>query len=279
MHAFLLLATLARLAAPIEAQTFQAPVVETRQVVNPANRAPGQAWSQGPTRLFAGMQIDVGILYLRPRFQLGWGQPHYNWLGVEANPIIDTKGVGGYLGARLEWPHVDLRAGGRYQYSLVRTYLARRSSYEQQDTLEPAGGTSQYLSLEAQLTGEVPWGPGMIRFELTGTYITGVPSGLRVFEETRKIVAEPPWLYGGELGYLFNIGSKGRFRVGPVAELIYNPGRRALFVRGGAKASLALWPHWEARATFQPPLYTPDRLGLSGGDSLQIGIRYRWATN
>jgi hypothetical protein len=254
-------------------------VVETSAVVDTAAGEVTQPWSLGATRWFAGAQIDVGVLYLRPRFQVGWGQPHYNWFGIDANPIVDTKGVGGYLGARLAWPYVDVRAGGRYQYAFVRTFLTRQGSYDQQDIFEHAAERSQYLSLEAQLTGEVPWGPGKLRFEVTGTYITGVPNGLRVFEETRKIVAEPPWLYGGELGYLFEIGASGRFHVGPVAEVLYNPGREALVVRGGVKASLRLWPHWEARATFQPPLYSPDRLGLSGGDSFQLGIRYRWATD
>ena len=50
-------------------------------------------------------------------------------------------------------------------------------------------------------------------------------------------------------------------------------------VNMGIKSSLKLWSRWEARATFQPPILSPDSLGLKGGDSFQLGLRYRWAAD
>lgn len=240
--------------------------------------APSTAWSEGEERWFAAARVDAGVLYLRPRFQLGWGQPHYDYYALEANPLFSTDLVGVYLGMRFEWPDVDLRVGGRYQYGIERSFLEAQEEYDHLDILSRAGPPASYFSLEAQLTGEVPWGPGKVRFELTGTYILGVPDDYYVYEQTLKVVAEPPWVYGGEIGYLFVVGAARRLDLGPVVEIVILHGRRDFLVRGGIKASLELWPHWEARATFQPPIISSDDLGLKGGDSFQLGLRYRWAT-
>ena len=171
------------------------------------------------------------------------------------------------------------RFGGRYQYGIERSFLVQRNKYDHLDIMSRVGPNASYFSLEAQLTGEVPVGPGKLRFELTGTAILGVPDGYDVYEQTLKVVARPPWVWGGELGYLFAVGAHRRMYLGPVAEVVIIHGRREVLVRGGIKATLKLWRGWEARATFQPPVAGIDDIGLKGGDSFQLGLRYRWATD
>jgi hypothetical protein len=265
MHALIVAALLGTAAPDVE----PAAVVET----------PLRTWADGDDRWFAAARIDAGLLFLRPRFQLGWGKPHFRWFGIEANPLVSSSNLGIYSGVRLEWPDVDVRFGGRYQYSVERSFLVEQEEYDHLDIESRAGPSARYVSLEAQLTGEVPWGPGKVRFELTGTAILGVPDGYYVYEETLKVVAAPPWVYGGELGYLFTVGGARRLDLGPVVEIVILHGRRDFLVSGGLKASLKLWQHWEARATFQPPIISSDNLGLKGGDSFQLGLRYRWATD
>jgi hypothetical protein len=234
--------------------------------------------TEGASRWFAAARVDIGVLFLKPRVQLGRGKPHWSWYGIEVNPLMDDKRVGGYLGVRLAWPVIDFRIGGRYEFPFYRSFLRVQESYDHLDIKDRSGPQASYLSLEAQLTGELPIGPGKLRFELTGTAILGVPDDHYVYEETLKVVAKAPWVYGGELGYLFVLGPLRRLETGPVVELVMIPGRSAWILRGGAKVTLKLWPNWEARATFQPALASPDALGLKGGDSFQLGVRYHWAT-
>ena len=43
------------------------------------------------------------------------------------------QGLAGYLGVRLEMPNVNLRVGGRYWYTLRRSFLAPEEKYSVED--------------------------------------------------------------------------------------------------------------------------------------------------
>ncbi|HSI04433.1 MAG TPA: hypothetical protein VLC93_08160, partial [Myxococcota bacterium] len=75
------------------------------------------AWKTGRRRLFAATTTDLGYIYLRPRLALGYGAPHYRWMGVEINPIFSRQGVGGWGGVRFALPYIDIRAGARAFYA------------------------------------------------------------------------------------------------------------------------------------------------------------------
>jgi membrane-associated phospholipid phosphatase len=49
-----------------------------------------RSWAEGSRRLFVGTTLDVGFLYLRPRGAVGYGKPHYAWIGVDGNPTISA---------------------------------------------------------------------------------------------------------------------------------------------------------------------------------------------
>lgn len=235
-------------------------------------------WESGRIRPFASSSLDVGLIYLRPRFSLGYGRPFWLWAGVEANPIVSLEQVGVYGGIRLASSYVDLRVGARYAYGISASFLEPRDTYNPAQLDSRAGPHSTYLSLETELTASIPLGPGAILSETALTFITGVTSGYNVFEQTVRVVADPPFVWRQRLGYALRIRKKGALSIGIVAELVGNPARDLLVVRGGLLVRMQLFYNLSLRGTFVPVLHSKDDLGLVGADSFQIGIRWLWAS-
>jgi hypothetical protein len=52
----------------------------------------------------------------------------------------------------------------------------------------------------------------------------------------------------------------------------------AITVRVGPVLRLVLSRRVELRGTFIVTVYSPDSIGLVGGDFTELGVRYRWAT-
>ena len=230
------------------------------------------------TRWFLSTSIDVGFLYFRPRVSTGYGLPFSTWLGLDANPIISAEGAGGWLGVRAALPNINLRFGGRYFHSFRRSRLDPQETYTISDIERRSHPDSSYFSLEAELTGTFPAGPGVVLVELAATSVLGVPTGFFVFEETIRVVVDPPYVWRARVGYSLPFGQDGLFRVGGVVEVVGIPNRGVHILRGGLTVRVPLFRNLEARGTFIPVWASPDTLGLSGGDSFLVGIRYRWAT-
>lgn len=239
------------------------------------------AWYAGPPRWFVSALADLGVVYFRPRFAVGWGRPHSDWVGLETNPIIstDTLGVSGGLRIADDDLGLELRVGGRYMMALGRTYLARQEEYQRQDIELRVGNTASYAAFETELSGAWGIGGGVDVFgEAAVTYVVGVDDGFNVYEEVIKAVIEPPWIMRVRTGWTFEVGFDGALKLGPVVELVEIPAREALILRAGVVARLKLYDDLEVRVTIAPALGSPDDLGSRGGDSFILGVRYRWAT-
>jgi hypothetical protein len=235
-------------------------------------------WESGRVRPFVSSALDVGLLYLRPRFSFGYGRPFWLWAGVEANPIVSLEQVGIYGGIRLASSYVDLRVGARYAYAIGASFLEPRPSYNPEQLDIRSGPHSTYLSLETELTASIPLGPGAILSETGLTLITGVTPGYNVFEQTLRVVADPPFVWRQRLGYALRVRKKGALSIGVVAELVGNPARDLLVVRAGLLVRMQLFYNLSLRGTFVPTIHSTDDLGLVGADSFQIGIRWLWAS-
>ncbi len=241
-------------------------------------------WSRGEPRPFISGVIDLGFLYVRPRFHFGWGRPHSSWIGIEANPLVSGEGVGAYAGLRGEYSWLEVRVGGRYFFTFQRSFLSPRDRFTHLDIQDRSQAASRYLSLEAQLQLD----PDIVEInhslrislntEITGTYITLVDPGLYVFEETLKVVVEPPWLWSVDFGVRFAFGPDLSFYVQPRAEIVHLVGRNGIVLRVGLQAGVHLWPDLEIRVIAEPAILSPDDLGAVGGDTFLLGLRYRWAT-
>ncbi len=261
---------------------FAQPVEEMAQIpplpVAPVPEAGPVPWSKQRPRWFVASEFDTGFLYVRPRFSAGYGRPHSLWVGVDANPIFASEGIAAYAGLRFDLPYVNLRVGGRYWTTFWRSFLAPLESYSVEDIELRTGPDSEFLTWEAELSLNLPLGPGFVLVEGTGSYVTGVPDGYYVYEETLRVVVDPPWVWRTRLGYTYALDDDRTIVVGPVFEVLGIPNRGTHVYRAGGLARVSLSPALEARGTFVPAIVTPDALGARGGDTFLVGIRYRWAT-
>lgn len=250
-----------------------APVFET-----PPQVPLSLGWNQGADRWFAAGLIDIGPLYLRPRLSAGWGRPFWRWVGVDANPLVSGEGIGAYAGARVSTPHLDVRVGGRWFSTFSRSVLEPRFSYNRLALEVRDGPVSQYLSLEAEASGNLPVGPGSILLILTGTYVALVPGDHYVYEDTLRFITKPPWIWLGRTGYELTFAARDRAKIAVVVELVGSPGRDLVVLRGGVTGSLKLGNILELRAALVPALLARDDLGAMGGQWFELGLRFRFAT-
>ena len=232
----------------------------------------------GPTRPFLAANMDLGVFYVRPHLQVGYGKPHYEWFGAEIYQSLAISGGRTYAGVRGAWSILDVRAGARYEFPTDHYYLLPRDRYEREDLEDPRFGRSNYIAGEADINLSIPIPRGSIIGVLTGYALLGIPDDRFVYENALKVVAEPPWLWRARLGYLYHFGWQGTMRLGAAVEVIHLVDRVGAVVRAGPLFSVALTHHLEASAAIMIVAYSPDSLGLVGADLGQIGLRYRWAT-
>jgi hypothetical protein len=238
-----------------------------------------RSWTEGEPRPFASTSLDVGWTYLRPRLSLGYGKPFRAWVGVDINPIIYGAGLGAYGGVRLALPRFDLRVGPRYFASFNRNYLNPQPSYDRVDLDSTIGNRSRVLTFEAEAEASLPAGPGDLVALGSVSYVTGVPSGQLVFEETLNVIVAPPLVWRARGGYVLRFGSARQHSLGIVADVLDVPKRDDAFsIRVGPIVRIVLSRRVEVRGTFVPTIKSPDSIGLLGGDFTELCFRYRWAT-
>jgi hypothetical protein len=242
---------------------------------------PGMAasWGALPARAFLATTTDVGFVYLRPRVSVGYGKPFTSWVGVDANPIAQTSGLGGYAGVRVDVPHFDLRIGARYFAAFTHTYLDAKRSYDRLD-LETSGGTAaKPLTYEAEADVSIPAGPGDILLRGSLSLVTGIPDDQNVFEETLHVIVRPPLVWRARAGYVVRLGQHRQHSIGLAGDILDVPKREdSVTVRIGPIIRLVLSRRVEIRGSFVTTVVSPDRIGLVGGDFTELGVRYRWAT-
>jgi hypothetical protein len=238
-----------------------------------------RSWGTLPARAFVATTIDFGFVYVRPRVSLGYGRPFTQWVGVDANVLAQTAGLGAYGGLRVEIPHLDWRIGPRFFRSFSRTYLLPQDSYERIDLERDITNPASTLTWETELDLNAQLGPGRILLRGSASYVTGVPEGHRVFEETLHIIVEPPLVWRTRLAYTFTFGSRSQHSFGPAIDFLDVPKRDdSRTLRAGPILRLALSRRVEVRGSFIVTLLSPDHIGLVGGDFTELGLRYRWAS-
>jgi hypothetical protein len=280
---------------PAQAQTEPVPPVPTGGGAQDDSRPPlgifptpedalmdprmARSWGAAPARMFVSSTVDVGFVYARPRVALGYGRPFTSWAGIEANPIVTSSELAAYGGARLELPYVDLRLGLRYFSAFNRTYLENLRSYTRLELETSSGAQATAFTYEAEVNLSIPAGPGDIVGRGSISYVTGVPDGQNVFEETLHVVVRPPWVWRGRLGYALRLGAYRQHSIGLIAEVLDVPMRDdSVTLRAGPLVRFVLSRRVELRASFVLPVVSPDTIGIIGGDFAELGVRYRWAT-
>ncbi len=123
-------------------------------------------------------------------------------------------------------------------------------------------------------------GPGVSerREQVSVSAIQGVPEGEYVYEETLHVIAKPPIIWRGRLGYHWFLIPGRRHSIGAVGDVVAVPGRATALVRAGLVLRVVLSDSLEVRGTFVPTVYSTDQIGILGGDFTELGLRWRWAT-
>jgi hypothetical protein len=238
-----------------------------------------RSWGFAPPRAFVSTTVDVGFVYLRPRVAVGYGRPFTSWVGIEANPIVTSGELAVYGGVRLELPYFDFRLGPRFFRAFDHTYLDDQPSFTRLELETSNGPQATATTYEAEVELSVPVGPGSIVGRGSVSYVTGVPDGQDVFEETLHVIVRPPWVWRGRLGYAFRFGAYNQHSIGLIGEVLDVPRRDdAVTVRAGPLLRFVLSRRVELRGSFVVPLVSPDSIGIVGGDFAELGVRYRWAS-
>lgn len=238
-----------------------------------------RSWAVMPARPFVATTVDFGFVYVRPRVSFGYGRPFTNWVGVDANVLAQSAGLGAYGGFRVEIPHLDFRIGPRFFSSFEHTYLEPRDSYARIDLERVASTLARTPTWEAELDLSANVGPGRILLRGSGSYVTGVPDGQYVFEETLHIITAPPLVWRTRLAYTFTFGARNQHSMGPAIDFLDVPKRDdSMTVRVGPILRFQLSRRVDVRGSFIVTVLSPDRIGLVGGDFTELGLRYRWAS-
>jgi hypothetical protein len=238
-----------------------------------------RSWGAAPARTFVSTTIDVGFVYVRPRVALGYGKPFTSWVGIEANPIVTSGELAVYGGVRLELPYFDFRLGPRLFRAFDHTYLDDQPSFTRLELETANGPQATATTYEAEVDLSIPVGPGNIVGRGSISYVTGVPAGQDVFEETLHVIVRPPWVWRGRLGYAFRFGAYRQHSIGLIAEVLDVPMRDdGITVRAGPLLRFVLSRRVELRGSFVIPVVSPDSIGIVGGDFAELGVRYRWAS-
>lgn len=238
-----------------------------------------RSWGTLPPRWFLATTVDMGFVYLRPRASVGYGRPYTQWVGIDANPIAKTSGLGLYGGARLEIPHFDLRIGSRYFYSFEYSYLEPQARYERIELERRAESHASTLTHEAELDITADLGPGKLLLRGSVSYVTGVPEGKLVYEDTLHIIVDPPLVWRTRLSWVYTFGLRKQHSIGPAVDLLDVPKREnSRTVRVGPILRMQLSRRVDVRGSFIFTVFSPDRIGLRGGDFTELGLRYRWAS-
>ncbi|MBK8257947.1 MAG: hypothetical protein IPK82_35440 [Polyangiaceae bacterium] len=235
-------------------------------------------WRAGKTRWFFASSLEVGNLFVRGGGALGYGKPHWSWVGVEGSSAISPGGGVTYGGLRLAWPYADLRAGARYAFTASQHFLLPQHSYTREDLEHTDGPKLRYVTLEAELAAGYPLFRGAI-FGVAGIYhIVDPPPGYYVFDPTLQIVAKPSLMWRARAGYLVTVDKWDQFRVGAVVEVLGSPERDLVSVRAGPSVTALITHHLEAFGTALLLVHSRDTIGTAGAQFGELGFRYRFAT-
>jgi len=235
-------------------------------------------WSSGQQRWFAAAVFDTAGLSGKVDFQVGYGKPHYQWLGLDVETQVSLSGLGAFGGLRAATPFGSLRMGPRF-FTALGQHLVERADVVTRPMLDVfEGPRSRYLSLEAEATFSVPLPLGSFGALVSASGIFGVDEDYLLFEHSLRVVIDPPFVARMRLNYLAPVGAYKTFRLGGMIEGIYNPGREYINIRTGPAVAVSLTHHLEALGAVAFSVYNPDEIGLAGADLGQIGLRYRWAS-
>jgi hypothetical protein len=235
-----------------------------------ADEAP---WKNEERRPFVAATVDAGLPYAQPTLFVGWGQPHWQWAGVEARVGTTATFAHAFVGLHAALPFLDASFGVRETQSFRWPLLVRRDSYEA-DAHE-GEGNARYRAIDLEVSGVLPFPAGFLLWDALVVRTLAVSPDRDVYEESLRAIIRPPVGAIGRLAYAARVG---RVSFGPLAEVVLLPQRAGPVVRAGAVVSVQCTPHLDALFALTLPVASPDALAIVDASSGMLGVRWRWAS-
>lgn len=234
-------------------------------------------WSKGAPRWFVSSKSDLGALYLKPYFSVGYGLPHWMWAGVDVNATTTIEFGQVYGGVRASLPVLDLAFGVRDALSYWKNFLDPQATYVSADLGGP-GKNARYWAWEAEAVGIIPLPHSAILLNYIAVGLPDLPPDKYLYEETYRAIVADRFFQVFRVAAVARLLREDALKVGVLTELITSTGRGQNVFRMGPAAALQLTDHLEALGTLSVAVSSPDRLGLTLGAYGLAGLRYRWAT-
>jgi hypothetical protein len=234
-------------------------------------------WSVGEPRWFVSSKTDLGSVYAKPYFSVGYGLPHWIWAGADLNAITTLEFAQVYGGVRASTPILDLAFGVRDTYSYGKPFLVPRASYVA-DFLDQPGNNARYWAWEAEGVAIAPLPHSAILVNYIAVGTIDVPDDRYVYEESYRAIVAPSFFQVFRGALVLRLLREDALRIGVLTELLTSTGRSRNVFRMGPAGALQVTDHLEMLGTLSVALASPDRLGLAASAYGVAGLRYRWAT-
>lgn len=235
-------------------------------------------WSVGKPRWFIAARPEVGTPYAKPYISLGYGQPHWLWLGVDVNAIVTLEMAQAYAGVRASSPILDLAIGLRDTWSFDKHFLLPAPRYTRSDVLDGPGERARYWAWEAEGVAVLPLPYAGLITDVIVVRTIDVPEDHLVYDESYRAIVAKPLFVTARFAAVARFFQEYSVRVGVLTEHVFETGRSELVWRVGPIASVQLTDHLEAMAGVTFAVASPDDLGLSLGTYGVAGVRWRWAS-
>lgn len=235
-------------------------------------------WSVGKPRWFIAARPEIGTPYAKPYISLGYGMPHWLWLGVDVNAIITLEMAQAYAGVRASSPILDLAFGLRDTWSFDKGFLLPAPRYTREDVIDGPGERVRYWAWEAEAVAILPLPYAGLIADVIVVRTLDVPDDRYIYDESYRAIVAKPLFVTARFAAVARFFKEYSVRVGVLTEHVFETGRDELVWRVGPIASVQLTDHLEAMAGVTLAVQSPDDLGLSLGTYGVAGVRWRWAS-
>jgi hypothetical protein len=234
-------------------------------------------WEPGDARPFVSTRVDASVNFAKGLVAVGYGKPHWMWIGAEGFALSTTEFGGFYGGVRASTPILDIAYGVRDNFSYFHGYLDPADHHTSDEVRAQSTKHQRYLATELEISGLVPLLGGYALWALNADKILDGPANVHIYEESMRVVART-WLIGTRLGYVYPIGPGGVIKAGVVGEYVILPERPGNVVRLGPAVVVTITEHLELLGILSVPVSSPDSLGVVVGSWGVGSLRYKWAT-
>ncbi len=235
-------------------------------------------WQSNHASWFAATTTDLGLIYVRPRLNVGYGAPHWNFASLDAYVIVTNSFLSPYVGLRATLPFLDVFLGVRENFPYDRRTLEPKDTHDADDLslADNGGDRSTYTAIDFEVQALAPVLHGVL-FAQVHPVVLDAPRDRHIYEEVLRVVLNSRVAVGTRAGFLYGVGPKQTFKLGVVGEYVVQPNRPKNTIRAGPVAHLSINKNFEGLAAFSGIVDGPDSLRIVHGAYAYLGILHRSA--